>query len=74
LSPEGSPATSTVSAYGIEARETGGGESKEIKSLGDRPVAHHHRAGDQRDNETDAETMTRSNGTLASQLNALFPD
>ena len=49
-------------------------EPKEIKSLGGGPVAHHHRAGNQRDSKTDAGTITRFNETLASQLNALFPD
>ena len=49
-------------------------EAKEIKSLGDGPVAHHHRAGNQRDDKTDAETITLFHETLASQLNALFPD
>ena len=49
-------------------------EPKEIKSLGDRPVAHDDRAGNQRDNKTDAGTITLFHETLASQLNALFPD
>ena len=52
----------------------GAKEPKEIKSLGDGPVAHHHRAGAQRDNQTDAEATTLFYETTASQLNALFPD
>ena len=49
-------------------------EAKEIKSLGDGPVAHDDRAGNQGDDKTDAETITLFHETLASQLNALFPD
>jgi hypothetical protein len=37
-------------------------------------VAHDDRASNQRDNKTDAETITRFHETLASQVNALFPD
>ncbi len=52
----------------------GAKEAKEIKSLGDGPVAHHHHAGNQRDKKMQAETITLFHETLASQLNALFPD
>ncbi len=49
-------------------------EPKEIKSLSGGPIAHNDRAGNQRDDKTQAETITLFRETLASQLNSLFPD
>ena len=64
----------------MAARETAGGVSSEPKSPKKSKASATvqslmtDRAGNQRDNKTDAGTITLFHETLASQLKRLFPD